>query len=257
MPPIVCSSISVFLIVFSALSCIARTAIEDFPVKFPPLRTGADFEAHAQLKADRKLTSEEIEKRDLLIQLLLDKDATKIPLPEWQEKDNYRWDFVIFRRQYAAELLGSRIAHKSAIPILVKVAKNQKKQQYFLGEHKYSQREQEVLQKYIQEREVSIRIASLQALSRIADKAIIPHLIDFLATDLHGHAIRYLQFLLDEALQKQYQNASQSRTVSGFFGYQTDQSAVERQKVIQRLKVWWQENQKNIVIVRSKTLPER
>ena len=121
------------------------------------------------------------------------------------------------------------------IPVLVRVAKDQKDLD-------------------------RVRVRSVQALSRIADKSIIPHLIDFLNTDLHGHAIRYLNFLLAEAWQQQQRSMSPSGRIpvgfAEFFGYKVEQTAAERQKVVKQLHTWWKQNQKNIVVDREKTIGE-
>jgi len=203
-----------------------------------------DFETYlAKLKAmtpDRELTDAEIARRDLLMRLVLDADASDIPLPPDERRHNYWLDFATQRRLLAARYLGMWIAHDSivaplaefvrATPPLVdatppQVAGSREKAEQFA----------------LRDSTRDARFAATQALATSASKEAIPELVGLLGdAQLSGSAHHYLNGLLRARVQatmapdeiEQYRSAP-------LFGWSADASANAQADSAARLLAWW------------------
>ncbi len=182
------------------------------------------------LKADRKLSPEENTKMEFLIAVLLDKNASKIPI----EVPNplYRGDRIRFRRRAAAKVLGIEIAHSKAAAPLISVATDTK-------EH------------------LEMRYSAITALSRIADKSVIPVLLDLLnddEVDLRGRAYEQLDKL---KVGPESSDPEVEYPMGQVFGYSFRSSPGLRIEAIQKWRDWWKANQKSFEFKRERAMFDR
>ena len=182
------------------------------------------------LKADRKLSPEENTKMEFLIAVLLDKDASKIPI----EVPNplYREDQIRSRRRAAAKVLGIEIAHSKAVVPLISVATDTR-------EH------------------VNMRYSAITALSRTPDKSVIPVLLDLLddnEVDLRGRAYEQLDSL---RVGPESSDPEVGYPVGKAFSYSFRSPPELRIEAIRKWKDWWKTNQKSFEFKRGRAMFDR
>ena len=221
------SCLAFFLLLISA--CPLETA------KKVPVQQGSELQENrflklARLKADRKLSAEERAKMEQLITILQDKDASKIPI----ELPNplYKKSRIKRRRGEAAKLLGLEIAHRDAIPALTAVIKDKKE-------------------------DTIVRYCAITGLSIIADKSVIPVLLDMLnddKVDLRSHAYGQLDKLRVAPQEKEPEIIL---PVARYFGYSFYYPPAKRLEAIRKWKAWWKANKKRFKIVRERAMWER
>lgn len=201
-------------------------------LKNPPKPiTVRELDALDWKKEEKLHPLKQAQRMELLIAILLDKNALKIPV----EVPNllYRKDEINRRRAKSAILLGQEIAHSDAIPALISVINDK-------GE------------------DTHVRYAAITGLSMIPDKSVILVLLDMLNDDKIDLRFRAYEQLdkLGVGLEDQSERPEMRYPVGKQFGYSIYAPPEERLLAIRKWKSWWETNHKSFIFRRSRVMTE-
>ncbi len=200
----------------------------------------AQIAALTEMDPSRVLTEAEEERRDLLVRLLVDPNASDIPLPSHQREDIYWVDFLSERRTLAAQYLGIWIAHDSIVDPLAQFLRTTPPVVGPIPPQQVANRAQaDQLSLRVSARDA--RSSAIDALASSSSKDAIPELVSLLGDpQLSVGAHHYLTVLLGPHI-KATLAPSRIAQFHGrlLFGWAQDASAAEQQASIDRLREWW------------------
>ena len=205
------------------------------------------------LDPTRKLTVTEQGRRDLLLRLFLDADATDIPLPD--ASDDYAGREVILydRRRAAAKYLGIHTGHDSIVSPLVDFLRATPP--LMPDDVKWSAATTVEAANAIRRLDADrkARDDALTALARSSSRLAITPMIDFLEDpQLAVSAHHYLSGLLGDRIAASM-TAEKRDVAKGrpLFGWSASIAAEAQSDAVTRLRAWWGQTEDDATLPRT------